>query len=796
MKRIFIGALMLLLAAWVTILCLGVGMPAAGNLEPTCARDRDGVLWLAENQRWTSRLYGGNENGTISQIYREDRRVNGQVTAITQVASGTHGLYFIRQTYAAGSLTPEDWALCRLDAVSGALQELMGGVQLCDMEVTGLAVADGQVLVAGVAADGSAALCALPDARDADPSAWAVQMRAGSGVLSAAADGDGLILQLADGQSVRATAGGTGAAADYPKAELPASLSATFKVRVLCKLELLVMAAICAAAILALALLLRWAGRVKTLAAKGAAVTAVCLLAVLALTSVLLTAGGARFQRGVLEEESVETSQAKVRLLEASDPAAVLQSNFSGSEAAEVLGLVLDGGDELFALHSGGTAVALSGRAPCGVLAEQVLNAEELTLVEQAARGISGVRPALLRGRDVTICAQPVYANGVAVAVLLTRTAAELEGPMAGLGLTLLVLGLLFLAFLVALYLFLRRTTRPVQELTKQMRAVSDGDLTPREVTDRRDELGEMSRAMQEMCMGLSIRDYEVDAVLSSYSRFIPRELDKLLGRASVMEVSFGDAATLTGAVSVFTISNRELARASLADDAFVDFVSESFSLLREKIVAHHGRLLSTGFDLASVPVYYPNSVSDAVQAGLDLLGELRGRGDTDSLTPDFCVLLHHTAFLYGIAGTQEQVFPFISSSEMEFLGGYNQRFRSAGVRMVLTEALVQRLDVGCNTRYLGFVTTPDGKRTYKLYEALDTYPDIERNLRIRYDRRFQEGIRLFYHNDFYLARNIFSALLKACPQDGIVRWYLFACERFFNSGQEELNYQLFGVDQ
>jgi len=38
---------------------------------------------------------------------------------------------------------------------------------------------------------------------------------------------------------------------------------------------------------------------------------------------------------------------------------------------------------------------------------------------------------------------------------------------------------------------------------------------------------------------------------------------------------------------------------------------------------------------------------------------------------------------------------------------------------------------------------------------------------------------------------------LRACPEDGIVRWYLFASERFFNQeGNFEANYRLFGAEE
>jgi hypothetical protein len=55
--------------------------------------------------------------------------------------------------------------------------------------------------------------------------------------------------------------------------------------------------------------------------------------------------------------------------------------------------------------------------------------------------------------------------------------------------------------------------------------------------------------------------------------------------------------------------------------------------------------------------------------------------------------------------------------------------------------------------------------------------------LRLGYDERLQKAMELFYKNDFYRAMVEFSSILKQNPRDGLVRWYAFACERYFNAG-------------
>lgn len=341
------------------------------------------------------------------------------------------------------------------------------------------------------------------------------------------------------------------------------------------------------------------------------------------------------------------------------------------------------------------------------------------------------------------------------------------------------------------------RITRPVAALTRQMDRVSDGDVTAQEPTPGKDELCQMDSALQMMCMNLSVWGYESVCTIRSYKRFVPEKMPELLERPVAEEIRLGDSRRIVGNVGIFSIGNRAEARNTLEDDAFVDFINHSFGIFHDCIAENHGWMLSSALRLSDMEALFPNSPADGVRAGLDFLGKIQVRRADAIPEPRACLILHKASFLYGIAGQEERLFPYLSSSELEFLGGFTQQFDEAGVRIVATEAYWKQLEgCGFTGRYIGFVSAGERSGAYKLYEVLDAYPELERELRRGYDQRFQEAINLFYHNDFYLARNLFSSLLRACPGDGIARWYLFACERFFNeeSGAEP-DYSLFGIE-
>jgi hypothetical protein len=129
------------------------------------------------------------------------------------------------------------------------------------------------------------------------------------------------------------------------------------------------------------------------------------------------------------------------------------------------------------------------------------------------------------------------------------------------------------------------------------------------------------------------------------------------------MEVSFGDSAKVSGTVGLISIGSQIEFGANLGDRQFMQFVNRCFGAINRSVTAYNGLLLSGDFDLTSVRAFYPDSADDGVRCSLNLLGELGGVANAD-----MTMFLHEASFLYGVAGTEERAFPFLSSAEMSFI--------------------------------------------------------------------------------------------------------------------------------
>jgi hypothetical protein len=306
-------------------------------------------------------------------------------------------------------------------------------------------------------------------------------------------------------------------------------------------------------------------------------------------------------------------------------------------------------------------------------------------------------------------------------------------------------------------------------------------------------EVGRIQKAVQEACMSLSIREYEMAVAMNNYRRFMPQDLDFLLDRANLMEIEYGDVAHGEGDIGIVkTVVND---RSFVADErSFLDFVFHAF---RSIYAAADGNavFLSTSFSLTDFRLMFRGGAVDGVRMGIRLATDAT-ETPPEIPKPEFMLILHRAEYEYGVTGEDARAITFLSSYELGILANVSTRLSVLGVKIIVTEKYAENVADAVSLRYIGYVTSFDERHEVKLYEVLDVYGENAKNARKRYNDKLQEAIELYYRSDFYLARNIFSEIFKNCPDDGVARWYIFACERLLNRTDfSSINHSIFGAE-
>jgi hypothetical protein len=308
-------------------------------------------------------------------------------------------------------------------------------------------------------------------------------------------------------------------------------------------------------------------------------------------------------------------------------------------------------------------------------------------------------------------------------------------------------------------------------------------------------EAGRIQKAVQEACMSLSIREYEMTVAMKNYRRFMPQDIDVLLDRANLMEIEYGDAAQGEGDIGLVTTVMNGSKRFGADERRFLDFVFAAFHGI---YAAANGSavFLSAGFSLTDFRLMFRGGSADGVRTGIRLATD-ETPTPPGVPRPEFLLILHRASYEYGVTGKDAQAVTFMSSYELGLLAKVSTRLSALGVKLIVTEKCVKTLADSVSARYIGYVASSDEQHNIKLYEVLDAYRESTKDLRKKYNDKFQEAIGLYYKNDFYLARNIFSEIFKNCPDDGVAKQYIFACERLFNKTDfQEINHSIFGADR
>lgn len=850
MKKAIAAAVLLGVLLFLGLAASPACLPSLSEALHTLALTEDQTAYAAENRESVSWIYGIDGSGAVQSAYMDAE--GGQILLLSAFEND---VYFVR-----ASRSSESWELCLLQDAgaevifsstrdypsppssvsvsdSGIDLTFLDGesvrvcrvsgkgepVELMAVDTQGAAVtaayADGKLYT--LMTDGT--ICAYSAAGAADAqglggfsllsvsqgSVWAYRQETGSACVGASAVRTGIGDALSSGAVLCGAHTGSGSAVlavENGKTVLVRSgaqvvrqsPSVSLRFRLVFKFPLLLAAmggyAVCAVLLLLTVFLCK---KTKRLAARVTVCCACLFLFAAGIAGLLSVSLSAQAD----EESLLAQAQAAGQLRAGSMENLAVTESIAGSDAEDSVLSLLDAvsagqNGELqydsVLLTTEGDSVLLSRQSPAGAPARAVLGAEPGAFAEDSAGTGEAAQAVFRSGTLSAVDVRPVYRYGSESALLVTRVS-RTAGGADWLG-SFLVPVLAAFAAILAVAALSFTMLRPLRQMTRRMRAVSEGDFVMPAMRTASDEVGEMWQSLREMAVALRIKDYETSATVRSFYRFVPRGLDKLLDRASIMETSLGDMANVSGTVAVLSIQNREDMRQRLDDDGFMSFLNDSYSVVDRQLTEHEGFLLSSGFDLEGLDLLFRESSDQGLSFSLGLLGEVNGMAREQA--PDFFLFLHSTTFLYGLVGTEQRNFSLLSSSELSFLKTLSPKFRRTGVRIAATETCLHSMAKPCASRYIGFVSSEDGKYTYKLHQILEGCSDMEKSLCLSYDDKFQKAIGLFCQNDFYLARNLFSAVLKLNPADGIARWYLFACEHYFNNSEPGGEvYSLFGIE-
>ncbi len=388
-----------------------------------------------------------------------------------------------------------------------------------------------------------------------------------------------------------------------------------------------------------------------------------------------------------------------------------------------------------------------------------------------------------LKGKTISVLLTSLNSSGHQAYAIVTVAESDsiYHGFFAKFGNCLIFIGVLFAVGTIAGLIFFALQSRDIKKLQSALGRLARGEEEDEKGLIIGRDMNYMWNSLMEIRKNIVNTNRIKFLTYEAYFRFAPKSIERILKKQSITEIKCGDIITANGVLANLLIPGKnESGRSEVSRK------SELLALSEDCRENYDGILISHDNELSNMKYLFEGESKTSVTFGVELMQKLRedrGRGFNRA-----SMILHYAPYIYGVAGDEKQAAIYFSSDEAERLWAYADWFRSLRIALIITGELMEREGGNGDYRYIGFIipdkNNPD--RKLKLYEALDAEIPAVRARRVRQKARFAEALDLFYKKDFYIARGVFSEILRESPDDELTKWYLFECEKYLEGIMEQ----------
>jgi two-component system sensor histidine kinase ChiS len=273
----------------------------------------------------------------------------------------------------------------------------------------------------------------------------------------------------------------------------------------------------------------------------------------------------------------------------------------------------------------------------------------------------------------------------------------------------------------------------------------------------------------------------------NAYSRFVPREILRFLGKESILEVSLGDQIQKEMTVLFSDIRTFTSMSEQMTPQENFNFINAYLSRVSPVIRQHNGFIDKYVGD--AIMALFPGHPQDALEAAIAMQQEVAAynvnRRQKDRQPIHIGVGLHCGRVMLGTVGEAARMEGTVISDAV------NLAFRLEGVTKLYGAAIVvseQTLDsVGESgryaTRFLGRVRVKGKKEIVSVLELLDGAPAEQAALKQQTKADFECGLRHYLEQNMEEARHCFERVTALNPSDQAAQLYLRRVNRFLEYG-------------
>ncbi|HTL90222.1 MAG TPA: adenylate/guanylate cyclase domain-containing protein, partial [Leptolyngbya sp.] len=332
-----------------------------------------------------------------------------------------------------------------------------------------------------------------------------------------------------------------------------------------------------------------------------------------------------------------------------------------------------------------------------------------------------------------------------------------------------------------------------VNKLTDAAVSVEAGTFKPEnltEVSDREDELGQLSRVFIQMVHTVNTREQELKRLNESFARFFPAEYLKFLRKETVTDVQLGDYVSKTMAVMFSDIRSFTTISESMTPQENFNLVNAYLKRVSPEIRNHYGIIVKFLGD--GMMAVFPEGADDAVAAGVAKQLRLQEynvqRVERGDLPLQVGIGIHVGHMMLGMVGETHRIQGDAFSDTVNLTARLEGLTKYYGVAMLISEQTLEYLsDPDCyQIRFLDRAIVKGRNEPITIYEVLDAETEENRLLKHQTQPTFAQGIECYRQANFIEAKQHFETVLNANPMDQTVQLYVDRVSELLDHGVPE----------
>ncbi len=270
--------------------------------------------------------------------------------------------------------------------------------------------------------------------------------------------------------------------------------------------------------------------------------------------------------------------------------------------------------------------------------------------------------------------------------------------------------------------------------------------------------------------------NYQV-ALTSAYSRFVPREILKFLGKESIIQVALGDQSQQEMTVLFSDIRDFTTLSEQMTPQENFNFINSYLGRVSPIIREHNGFIDKYIGD--AIMALFPGKADDAVQAAIEIQQEVttynEQREKAGYKPIRIGVGIHTGNVMLGTVGEEERMEGTVISDTVNLASRLEGLTKLYGVLIIISEGTLFKLDHPENYDFyfLDQVKVKGKKDPVSVFEILDGYTEevIESKRKTRGD--FEQGLFHYHSAEYQESLSYFKHVLSIEPDDRAAQLYL-----------------------